>query len=640
VTELQHLYDQAIAAQKSGNLMEAERNYREILLKTPTPEVMVNHGNVLARLGRSAEAMVSFDRALAVRPDFFEGQFNRANLLLEMKRSVEALIGFDRALVLRPDVPAAWNNRGTALRQLRRLDDALASYDRAIALAPTHVNALTNRAIALFDLRRLDKALAAADRALEVQPGFAEALYMRGNILRDLGRIADALASYEQALAANPAHLHALNGMAQTAAILCDWPRTAALTPRLEGAVTTGRALIQPFVLLGYSDDAALLRRCAENYVRHFAPPQPPLWNGTRYRHDKIRLAYLSADFHQHPTAQLMAELFERHDRNRFTVNAIAFGPDDGSAMRARLMKSFDCFEDARAKSDLEVARWMREQEIDIAIDLNGHTHGARAGIFAHRPAPVQVNYLVYPGTTGAGFMTHVLADRIVLPADQQSYFSEKIAHLPDCYQANDATRVVDGAPSRTDTGLPESGFVFCCFNAGWKITQPLFDIWMRLLTAVPGSVLWLMDGPASDNLRRETAVRGIDPARLVFAPRLPPQPHLARHRLADLVLDTLPYNAHTTTSDALWAGVPVITQIGKAFSGRVAASLLKAIDLPELVTTTPPAYEALALELARNPALLKATRDKLARNRRTTPLFDCTRFTANIEAAYESLLH
>ena len=646
MSDVQRLYDQAIAAQKSGNLMEAERYYREILKVTPAPDVMVNYGNVLARLGRHTDAMASFDRALVIHPDFFEGQFNRASLLLEMRRPAEALAGFDRALVMRKEAPAAWNNRGTALRQLQRLDEALASYDRALALAPGHINALTNRAIALFDLRRLDDALAAADRALTVQPFFAEALYIRGNILRDLGRITEALTSYEQTLATNPAHRHALNGMAQTAAILCDWPRVSALTPQLEEAVATGRALIQPFVLMGYTDDAALLRRCAEHYVHHVAPAQTPLWDGTRYGHDRIRLAYLSADFHQHPTAQLMAELFERHDRSRFEVTAIAFGPDDGSAMRTRLVKAFDRFEDVRGQSDLEVARWIRAQEIDIAIDLNGHTHGARPGIFAHRPAPVQVNYLVYPGTTGANFMTHVVADHVVLPADQQIYFSEKIVHLPDCYQANDTTRLLDKAPSRANLGLPElagssagDGFVFCCFNNGWKITQPVFDIWMRLLAGVPNSVLWLLDSPASDNLRKHAAVRGIDPARVVFAPKLPPEQHLARHRLADLFLDTLPYNAHTTASDALWADVPVVTQIGKAFAGRVAASLLKAIGLPELVTTTPHAYEELALEMARNPALLKATRDKLTRNRATTPLYDSPRFIADIEALYESVL-
>jgi protein O-GlcNAc transferase len=633
--DIQALYDQAGDAQKSGDLVLAERLYREILAGAAIPEVMVNYANLLARLGRGGEALIQYDRALSARPDFFEAHFNRANLLLETKRFEDAAAGFDRAVTARVDHPGAWNNRGTALRGLRRFAEALDSYDHAVALAPGHVGALTNRAIALFDLRRLDEALVAADRALAAQPGFAEALYIKGNILRDMGRLSDALTAYEQA-GGQP---HALNGAAQAALALCDWERTAALAPRLKDAVETGSTVIQPFVLLGYGEDMALQRRCAEQYVHRVAPAQAPLWNGEPYGHDKIRLAYLSADFHQHPTAQLMAELFERHDRDRFEVTAIAFGPDDGSALRARLVKAFDRFEDVRAMSDLDVARLLRAREIDIAVDLNGHTEGARPGIFAHRPAPVQVNYLVYPGTTGASYMTHILADRVVLPPEHQVFCSEKIAYLPDCYQANDATRMVGDAPTRAGAGLPDNGFVFCCFNNGWKITAPVFDIWMRLLGRVDGSVLWLLDGPHADNLRAAAAACDIDAARLVFAPKVDAAAHLARHRLADLFLDTLPYGAHTSASDALWAGVPIVTRIGKAFPGRVAASLLKAIDLPELVTANASAYEALAFELAKNPPTLNATREKLARNRATAPLYDSAKFTREIEAAYTVLL-
>jgi len=631
------LYSQALTAQKNGNLAEAERLYRQIPM--PPPEVLVNLGNLFSRQGRREEAMASYDQALAARPDFFEALFNRGNLLLEMKRPEEALDSYERVLAFRQDFPGLWNNRGTALRNLQRLEEALASFERAAALAPDHFNALTNRAIVLWDLKRLNDALAGVDRVLAVQPGFAEALYVRGNVLRDLGRLDEALASYEQTLTANPAHLYALNGAAHMALALCDWKRVAALAPRVKQNAAGGPAVIQPFVLLGYSDDAALQRRCAESYVRRTVPVRPRLWDGKPYGHDKIRLAYLSADFHQHPTAQLMAELFERHDRARFEVTAIAFGPDDNSAMRTRMKQVFDRFDDVRGKCDAEVARLLRAREIDIAVDLNGHTADARPGIFAYHAAPVQVNYLVYPGTTGASFMDIVLADRIVLPADQQPFFSEKIVHLPDCYQANDATRIVPPAPTRAEAGLPEEGFVFCSFNNNWKITAPVFDIWMRLLTQVPGSVLWLLDGPAAANLRAEAAARGLDAGRLVFAPKQPPSLHLARHQLADLFLDTLPYNAHTTCSDALWAGLPVVTCYGKAFPGRVAASLLKAIELPELVTVTPEKYEELALELANNPALLKATREKLARNRTTTPLFDSNRFRKAIEDAYKALL-
>ena len=631
------IYNQAMAAQKAGNLAEAERLYRQI--PGQVPEVLVNLGNLLARQGRPGEAMTFYDQAIAARPEFFEAQFNRGNLLLELKRNEEALESYDRVLAVRQDFAGVWNNRGTALRGLHRLDAALASFQRAATLAPGHFNALTNAAIVLWDMKRLPEALAAVDRALGVQPGFAEALYVKANVLRDMGRTGEALEAYEAALKSNPAHPHALNGAAQVARIVCDFKRVEALTPQVIQNAPGGRAVIQPFVLMGYSDDAALQRRCAENLVRMFVPQRPALRDVRRYGHDRIRLAYLSADFHQHPTAQLMVELFERHDRSRFEVTAIAFGPDDGSLLRARLKKAFDHFEDVRGKSDAEVARMLRMREIDIAVDLNGHTAEARPGIFACRPAPVQVNYLVYPGTTGADFMDVILADRIALPSDQQPHIREKIVHLPNSYQANDATRPVLPPPSRTGAGLPDSGFVFCCFNNSWKITAAMFDIWMRLLTQVDGSLLWLLDGPHAENLRAEAKARGVDPARLIFAPKLPPEQHLARQQLADLFLDTLPYNAHTTCSDALWAGLPVVTCYGKAFPGRVASSLLKAIDLPELVTASPQLYEALALELAQNPALLKATKEKLARSRTTTPLFDSERFRKNIEAAYEAML-
>ena len=636
---MQQLFDQARQAQAGGNLMEAARLYRQILASLPAPEIMVNYGNVLGRLGQRAEALAQFDQALKLKPDLFEALFNRANLLLEIGRAPDALADFDRAVTVRRDMPAVWNNRGTALRRLRRLEEALASYEQAATLAPTHVNALTNRALALFELKRPDAALKAAEAALAVQADFAEALYVKANILRDLGRQEEALATYESALTSNPAHPNALNGAAQVARILCDFQRAEALAPRVIENAQAGPALIQPFVLMAYSDDAALLRRCAETYVHRVAPAHTSLSDGKHYGHARIRLAYLSADFHTHPTAQLMAELFERHDRARFEVTAIAFGPDDNSPMRARLKKAFDHFEDVRGKSDFEVAQMMRAREIDIAVDLNGHTQDARPAIFSHRPAPVQVNYLVYPGTTGARFMDVVLADRVVLPIDQQPFFSEKIAHLPDCYQANDATRAVPPAPTRAEAGLPEKGFVFCCFSNSWKITAPMFDVWMRLLSQVDGSLLWLLDGPHAENLRRHATARDVDPKRLVFAPRLPPDQHLARHQLADLFLDTLPYNAHTTCGDALWAGLPVVTCYGKSFAGRVASSLLKAVDLPELVTQTPQKYEELALDMAKNPALLKATKDKLARNRTTTPLFDSECFRKNIEAAYEAML-
>src|SRR5262249_39339191 len=385
--------------------------------------------------------------------------------------------------------------------------------------------------------------------------------------------------------------------------------------------------VISPFVALGYLDDQALLRQCAENYVKNKIGKVPvSLWRGGGWRNDRIKIAYLSADFHRHATAYLMAELFERHDRARFELIGVSFGPDDRSDMRARLVSAFDRFVDVRAKSDAEVARLLSELKVDIAVDLKGYTQDCRPRILAHRPVPIQVNYLGFPGTMGADFIDYVIADEVVLPFDQQPFYSERIVHLPDCYQPNDRRRQIAGrTPARTEVGLPERGFIFCSFNNNWKIAPEVFDVWMRLLKAIGGSVLWLLRGNATaeQNLRKEAAARGVDPERLVFAPRIKLEDHLARHRLADLFLDTLPCNAHTTASDAFWAGLPVVTCRGKAFAGRVAASLLHAIGLPELVTSNMADYEALALTLACDPARLRDIKAKLARNRDTAPLFD-----------------
>jgi predicted O-linked N-acetylglucosamine transferase (SPINDLY family) len=379
-------------------------------------------------------------------------------------------------------------------------------------------------------------------------------------------------------------------------------------------------------------------RTCSESFVADRVPaPGAPLWNGERYGHERIRIAYLSADFHQHATADLIAELIERHDRSRFEVTAISFSRDDGSAMRQRLLQGFDCFEDVRAKSDAEVAQLLRDGEFDIAIDLKGHTEGSRPGILAHRPCPVQVNYLGYPGTIGAPWLDYIIADATVLPFSHQPFYSETIVHLPHCYQANDSTRAIAQTPTRREAGLPEHGFVFCCFNAAWKITPAVFDVWMRLLGRIEGSVLWLLEDNADSpaHLRAAAKARGVDPARLVFAPRLPSAAHLARHRLADLFVDTLPYNAHTTASDALWAGLPLLTCLGAQFDGRVAASLLQTIGLPELVTGGIHDYEALALALAKDLPRLADLRARLAANRLSSPLYDTVRFCASLEAAY-----
>ncbi|MBV9523287.1 MAG: hypothetical protein JO010_10870, partial [Alphaproteobacteria bacterium] len=424
---------------------------------------------------------------------------------------------------------------------------------------------------------------------------------------------------------------------------ICDWTDFDAEQGALVEALDWSVSSILPFILLATADDPALHLRCAKSFVgagSGFAR-LTPLWDATLYRHPRMRIGYLSADLRNHAVAHLIAGLFEGHDRERFEIHAFSWANDDASEIRRRLERSFEHFHDVRHASDREVAQRMRALEIDIAVDLTGFTENGRHAILAHRPAPIQVNYLGYPGTIGADFIDYIIVDPFVVAADQQQFFAEKLVHLPECYQANDRARPIaaDGV-TRAECGLPEKGFVFACFNNPYKLTPPVFDVWMRLLRAVPGAVLWLLQDNdwARANLCREAERRGVCAGRLVFAPILPPAEHLARQRLADLFLDTLPYNAHTTASDALWVGLPVLTCVGRSFAARVAGSLLHAIGLPELVTSTLEDYEALALELARRPDLLNGLRDRLRQNRLTLPLFDTDRFCRHIEDAYRRM--
>ena len=634
----------ALVLHELGRLDQAlDSAERALALQPGHVEALNTRAIVLASLDRPQEALADYDRALVLAPNFPDALNNRALALRGLKRLEEALASVERALQVHNGFAEAWNNRGVILFDLKQIGEALTSYQNALTLKPDYAEAWNNRSAALFSLKRFSDALADSDRALALRPGFADAWYNRGNALSELNRPQDALDSYERALGVDPAHPRALSGLANAAMTIGDWDRTSKLADRLKSEIQAGTSLIQPFVLMGYWDDNELQLRCSQYYVREAGPsPLAPLWTGPRYNHDKIRVAYLSADFHEHVTATLMVEMFERHDRDRFEIVAVSFGPEDSSAMRARLIKAFDRFHDARQQSDSDVARLLREWEIDIAVDLGGYTSGARPWVLAHRPCPVQVKYMGYPGTSGSGFIDYIIADDLVVPPDQHRFFSEKIAALPDTLWVTDTRRAVAERPSRAEAGLPENGFVFCCFNHNWKITPALFDIWMRLLQEVEGSVLWLLEGNASirGNLCKEAAARGIAPERLIFAGRTTPEKHLARQQLADLFLDTLPYNAHTTASDALWMGLPLITMPGKSFPARVAASILTAANVPELIAADLAEYEALALKLARDPHLLAAIRLKLTSGRDGMALFDTARFTRNLETAYVAMLN
>lgn len=628
-----------VARGQEGRFAESAELLRKAVRAAPKHAPAHHHlGLALRALGKPEAALRSFSQALQHQPDLVEAGLDRAALLARLGRRNEALQAYDRILALAPRSADGWCERGLVLEALGRHAEAIASYDRAVALDSTHAAAHANRGNALAQLDRHEEAIASFAAAIAARPDFAEAYVNRGNSLRALGRDEESLASHEQAVKIRP-EIGVLGAVLTARLARCEWQSVSELEQAAHRLV--GRDIaVEPSVLVTCSGDLPTLCEAARSFARANLPSaRTPAWNRARLSGAKIRVAYLSADFHRHATAYLIAELIELHDRDRFEILGVSWGPDDASDTRKRLAGAFDAFLDVSTRSNEEITALLRERGIDIAVDLKGYTENSRPGIFAARAAPVQVSYLGYPGTLGADFMDYLIGDALVTPSADQPFYAERIVQLPGSYQVNDRKRPVgETSPGREEVGLPPRGFVFCCFNNLYKIREPVFDVWMRLLRQVDGSVLWLLhaNDAARRNLAHQAEKRGVDPSRLVFAPRVDIADHLARHRLADLFLDTLPYNAHTTASDALWAGLPVLTCSGTAFAGRVGASLLHAAGLPELVTRSLDDYEALALRLAREPEILRSLRDRLARGRLACALFDTETFGRNIETAYD----
>ncbi len=600
-------------------------------------------GEILMAQQRAREAVAEFDKALAADPSLAAVWNNRGLALNALKQHEAALASFDRAAALSPASIEIHNNRGDTLREMRRHEDALASFDRALSINPDDWATRNNRAIALTFMGRIDEALADYDRALGVEPNIAQALHARGNLLwSHKANLPGAIADLERLVKVAPDFAFAPGSLMRLKLFACDWDGYDAQKAALDDGVRAGRPVIEPFIYLALSNRSDDLLRCARIYGQAKFPAQQPLWRGGARRPGKIRIGYVCGEFRTHATLYLMAGLFEAHDKAQFEIFAFDNGGGDGSALRARFEAAVDKIVDIRALSDMEAAAQIKALEIDVLVDLNGYSGNQRAGIFSHRPAPVQAGYLAYPGTLGGSSLDYIIADPVVIPKTEQIHYSEKIAWLPHSYQVNDNKRVIAAQrPSRAEEGLPQDGFVFCNFNHANKFTPEIFSLWMGLLTQIAGSVLWLLKPHpvCMDNLRQQAARHGIAPERLIFADTVALEKHLARMALADLFLDGLPYGAHTTASDALWAGLPLITCRGSAFAGRVAASLLRAVELPELVTENLGDYEMLALRLAREHLLLDGFRKKLAQNRLTTPLFDTAKTTRHIEAAYRQMV-
>jgi protein O-GlcNAc transferase len=601
---------------------------------------------VLFSATRYDEALSAAERAVALKPDFAEGWQARGNALHELKRHDEALDAYDKALGLHPHFAGAWHGRGNALNALKRYHEALIACDKALALAPDLTAAWLGRGFALIELRRHHEALRAFDRVGALMPNLVEVWLGRSSAYIELGQLDKALSACDRALAIKPDLERTRGGRLHIKLQLSDWTNVNAEISNVIASVRAHEAPIAPFEFLAISSSPADQLLCAKQELadhRSFSTA----WRGQTYAHDRIRIGYFSADLRNHAVGHLAVGLLEAHDKSRFETIALSFGPDDNSDLRRRIKSAVEHFIDVENVSDADLTALICRREIDILIDLTGFTAHSRSNVLARRVAPIQVNFLGYSGTMGADCIDYIIADRTVIPEDHFRFYTEQVVWLPDTYQPNayradgDKRRIPERLPTRAECNLPEAGFVFCSFNNTYKITPAIFDLWMRLLRAVPDSVLWLSkpSPTAEANLGREAEQRGVARERIIFAPRVPGMSdHLARQRHADLFLDTLPYNAHTTASDALWAGLPVLTCLGETFAGRVAASLLNAVGLPELITTSLEDYDALALKLAREPPLLASIKAKLDRNRNAYPLFDTSRFTRHIEAAYTTM--
>jgi protein O-GlcNAc transferase len=612
-----------------------------------------NRGAIRSRLGRPAEALADFDRAVALDGGNLDALNNRGLILQEFRRHDEALASFDALLARAPDYAEGRNNRGLTLREMGRAQEALAEFDRLIAAQSTtievagHAGAWVNRAATLWRLERLDEALDSYGKALAINPDLPAALESRSNLLWTRHQaLAPAIADLERALQVLPDLPYAAGNLLQLKMHAGDWRSFAEDKAKLDVAVRAGKPAAQPFVYQALSDSRADLQACARIFAaREYPAPAARTKFGARHadsrRSGPFRIGYVCGEFRAQATMYLAAGLFESHDRAKFEVIAFDNSRDDGSAMRARVTAAFDKFISIASLSDHAAAERIKAEAVDILVNLNGYFGRMRMGVFALSPAPIQVNYLGFPGSLGAAYMDYILADAVVIPPGEDRFYDEKVVRLPNSYQINDDKRAPIAAATRAGHGLPEKAFVFCHFNYGYKILPAHFTLWLRILGQVEGSVLWLLAGDPqfAQNLKAQAQSQGLDPQRLIFAPPLSLEAHVARMALGDLFLDSLPYNAHTTASDALWAGLPILTCRGTAFAGRVAASLLQAVGLPELVTETLADYEKLALTLARDPVLLQHYRDRLKENRRKAPLFDTARTTRQIEAAYEMMM-
>jgi predicted O-linked N-acetylglucosamine transferase (SPINDLY family) len=630
-----------ICLEKLNDLDGAIKNYNLAISNKPNfAEAHNNIGVVFQKLRNFDQAILQYKKAITYKNLYLDAYINLANLFKETKQFEEAIKNYDLAINLNPKLAEVYNNKGNALKEIRKFEEAIKNYDLAINLNPKLAEVYNNKGNALKEIRKFEEAIKNYDLAINLNPNFAEAYFNTATALQDIKNFEKAVLYFEKAFLLDKEIPFCKGYLLHVKMLCCNWSGLNELYKEIYNDVEKNRYSATPFGYQAICDDESNLQKCAQLYSsKRFPEIKNNLFSKKVSKNKKIKIGYLCGEFREQATSILMTEVWEKHNKEDFEIIAFDSGWDDKSLRRNRIINAFDKFIDISKVSDLDAAKIIYKEQIDILINLNGFFGTGRPVVFSYRPAGIQINYLGFPGTIGSKYIDYILCDQTVVPPESKKFYNEKIIYLPDSYQANDTKRnISDKKFLREELYLPKESFVFCCFNNNYKITPNMFDVWARLLKKIDNSVLWLIDGnsEATENLKKEAKIRNIDVSRLIFAKRMKLEDHLARHKNADLFLDTLPYNAHTTASDSLWAGLPVLTCLGKAFPGRVAASLLKSLNLPELITYSENEYISKAEELALNPEKLTLIKNKLDTNKFSQPLFNTELFCRNLESAFK----
>jgi protein O-GlcNAc transferase len=630
-----------ICLEKLNDLDGAIKNYNLAINNRPNfAEAHNNIGVVFQKLRNFDQAILQYKKAISYKNLYLDAYINLANLFKETKQFEEAIKNYDFAINLNPNLAEVYNNKGNALKEIRKFEEAIKNYDFAINLNPNLAEVYNNKGNALKEIRKFEEAIKNYDLAINLNPNFAEAYFNTATTLQDIKNFEKAVLYFEKALLLDKEIPFCKGYLLHAKMLCCNWSGLNELYKEIYNDVEKNRYSATPFGYQAICDDESNLQKCAQLYSnKRFPEIKNNLFSKKVSKNKKIKIGYLCGEFREQATSILMTEVWEKHNKEDFEIIAFDSGWDDKSLRRNRIINAFDKFIDISKLSDLDAAKIIYKEQIDILINLNGFFGTGRPVVFSYRPAGIQINYLGFPGTIGSNYIDYILCDQTVVPLESKKFYNEKIIYLPDSYQANDTKRnISDKKFLREELSLPNESFVFCCFNNNYKITPNMFDVWARLLKKIDNSVLWLIEGnpEATENLKKEAKIRNIDASRLIFAKRMKLEDHLARHKNADLFLDTLPYNAHTTASDSLWAGLPVLTCLGKAFPGRVAASLLRSLDLPELITYSENEYISKAEELALNPEKLTLIKNKLDINKFSQPLFNTELFCRSLESAFK----